>query len=64
MHGLSFLRPRRTRKYLEHRCSYIDHPAVMKDDGSGPYRSLWKQGPWPEQEDPGEMQPFSQERAS
>jgi hypothetical protein len=64
MHGLSVLRPRRTRKYLEHRCSYIDHPAVMKDDGSGHYRSIWTQAPWQEQEQPGDMQPSSQGRAS
>jgi lipopolysaccharide cholinephosphotransferase len=64
MHGLSVMRPRRQREYLEHRYGYIDHPAVAKDDGSGHYRSIWKQDPWQKQEESSEMQRSSQGHAS
>jgi lipopolysaccharide cholinephosphotransferase len=50
MQGLPVLRPHRTREYLEHRYGYIDHPAVARDDGSGHYRSIWKQDPWQEEQ--------------
>jgi hypothetical protein len=62
MHGLSIMRPGRHREYLEHRYGYIDHPAVARDDGSGHYRSIWKQIPW--QEEKNEMQPHCSLRAS
>jgi hypothetical protein len=51
MHGLPVLRPRRAREYLEHRYGYIDQPAVAREDGTGHYRSAWKQLPWQEEQD-------------
>jgi len=64
MNGLPVLRPGRTRDYLEHRYGYIHHPAVLKDDGSGHYRSIWKQDPWQESEHPHAMPPSTLGRAS
>ena len=48
MDGLSLLRPRRLREYLEHRYGCIDYPAVPRGDGTNHYRSAWKQLPWEE----------------
>jgi hypothetical protein len=45
--GITLMRPRQIREYLVHRYGYIDHPAVLKSDGSGHYRSLWEQEPAP-----------------
>jgi phosphorylcholine metabolism protein LicD len=47
--GVSLMRPHRTKDYLLHRYGYIEFPAVMKDDGSSHYRSIWRQDPWVEE---------------